>query len=167
MTIKINTALDHIEKSLVANRSERFTLPSLVLDTIQPTIDAKGWQRIPSYERETTTTPGPTSNVLSAPVPDDEMWYVFAANVIHTDTTVPLNITMKIDLEPGEISLTDTKAVPNGHRITLQRPVVLPPRGRLTGNSLTPGIVAPFDFIIQLYFIRLRLGEYITASPYG
>jgi hypothetical protein len=167
MTIKINTALDHIEKSLIANRSERFTLPSLVLDTIQPTIDAKGWQRIPSYEREATTTPGPTSNVLSAQVPDDEMWYVFAANVIHTDTTGPLNITMKIDLEPGEIALVDTVSVASGMRVTLPRPVVLPPRGRLTGNSLTPGIAVLFDFIIQMYFIRLKVGEYIVASPYG
>ncbi len=167
MTMKINTALDHIEKSLVANRAAPFDLPSVVTDTIQPTIDAKGWQRIPDYELEETTTPGPTTNVLGATVPDDEMWYVFAANIVHTDTTGPLNITMKIDLVPGELSITDTVLVASGFRVVTQRPIVLPPRGRLRGVSLTPGIAVTFDFVIQMYFIRLRLGEYITASPYG
>jgi len=167
MTIKINTALDHIEKSLIANRAAGFSLPSIVLDTIQPTIDAKGWQRLLDYEVSVTSEPGPTSNVLGPTVPEDEMHYVFAAELQHTDTGGPLNIGMKIDLLPGEVFLTSTVATAGGFRIALPRPVVVQPGGRLTGNSLTPGIAVTFNFILQYYFVRLKLGEYVTASPYG
>jgi len=167
MTMKINTALDHIEKSLVANRAAGFSLPSHVLDTIQPTIDAKGWQRLVDYESSVTTTAGPTSNVFGPTVPEDEMHYILAAELQHTDSGAALNIGIKIDLLPGEVFLTSTVNTAAGFRVALLRPVVVLPGGRLTGNSLTPGVGVTFNFILQYYFIRLKLGEYITASPYG
>lgn len=167
MTIKINTALDHIEKSLVSNRSAQFSLPSIVRDDIQPTIDAKGWQTLVRPESELVIVAGATSNSQTTFVPDDEMHYVIAAEADHSDGAAAHDLSIVMVIEGDlQVMYTDTLSRTSGQRITINRPCLLGPGSSMLVNSLVAIPVAS-NLEIQILFVRLTLGEYLQASPYG
>jgi len=169
MTIKINTALDHIQKSLRANKSAQYSLPSIVSDVIQPTIDAKGWMELELLDFESVSVAGPAAvNAISTPVPENEMHYVMMAEALHTDTGLAQDMGFAVARPGGnQVFYTDTKNVVANFRITIQRPVLLPPGGTIKVNALLPGVGITFALNLKIMFVRLELGEYLHASPYG
>ena len=170
MAIKINTALEHIEKSLKRNAKFKFSLPGFVLDSIQTAIDAKGWTQGITPEFITVTTAGPTLETELPNVPDDELHYFIACHVSHTDALGAHELRIAHRLGPNAIAsgvtIRESTESDVGEFRAIERPFLIAPGGRLVGVSDT-SIPLGADFGIAGQFLRLALGEYVTGSPYG
>ena len=172
MTAEINTPLDHIERSLKFQKGEQVNseLPSMLLDTIQTIVEAKGWQAVERQDVDSQSATNPANGFLrSASPPADERWWIFAGHVFHTDAVA--NHTLRIDFEDiGEgltVSLVNAVSVPASTVVALPRPVLIRQNQNLRATSVDLLGVGN-DLRIQMFFVRLEKGEYVPgASPMG
>lgn len=165
-------AIDKIKRSFVWLRkvlriTEKTTLPGQILGEIQPALDTFGWD-LPPIEFVSKTTPGITTATFLPVVPEGEAHLFFACDVFHSDPVGSKDIAIvyvKQVLEEVGIAGTLDNAVEK-FLITLGRPMLVPAGSGLAGRATT-SIAAGSDFIIRGLFVRLKPGEYLTASPFG
>ncbi len=171
MASGINRGLMWLRRTLQI--TEETKSPSVLSEIVRPNMDVFGWDRMERLDHELVTVVGPAAvNVTGQPVPEDEMFLIMAAELFHNDTvtTQPMGMVMTSGGGPGGpggIFVTDTVDTAANFRVTLKRPLLIPPGGNLSGNALLPGIGATFTFFLEYLFVRLDVGEYIPASPYG
>jgi len=156
---KVKRAFVWIRKTL--RIIDRTTLPAEILGEIRPTLDTFGWDRLASTEFATASSPGATTLVQLAAVPEDEAHLFVAAHVTHDDPVGSKDITLMLeDLGGNRTALTTTVGPNASFFIALLRPILVAPGARLIGVSRN-AIAGGSNFVIAGLFARLDVGEYI------
>lgn len=172
---KIQESLNWIARALGVDRASAQgqdpDAPSVVLDTIQAGLEARGWLACAEIRTFNATAAGPTQSVAGPDVPAGEFWLVLACNVRHTDVT---QRTVRIDLFNRQtpqavkaVALTEVNVqIGNTGHVALLRPILLVPGCILSGEATSP-IAATFNFLLDGHYVVLRPGEYIPYSPWS
>jgi len=168
-TDKIKRAITWIRKTLEI--TEKTELPGTIDGKIIPALDAFGWERGAELEFVTAAAAGVTTIVQLPNVPEGEAHYFLSCHLTHdsVEGARQMAIAMRIDPDAvaSGVSITSTVLVTQFHFLAMQRPILVPPRGRLIGRVDALNIPAGRTFTIAGQFLRLPIGEYVTGSPYG
>lgn len=168
----VQDKLSWIARALGVDRASSkgmdFDSPSTVLDSIQATVSAQGWQHVSARPgRIFVQLPGPVSSVPSPDVPGDETWLVYAANVRQSGGA---GANIRLDVFDrrvgGGAALTDTVNASNNAAVALSRPILLVPGQILSAEALT-AVVLGQTFTLEALFFILEPGEYFPGGPYG
>lgn len=160
----INRALSWIKKVFLI--TEETNVPSVVGELVRPTLDVFGWERAADTEHAFLSTGGATLVTILPPVPAGEYWLVFACDVTHNDVAAKdVGIVYQNQLS-NQINVKGTESLLLNTFISLDRPILVSPGASLMGRSLQTIPIGKV-FQIRAEFIRLPIGEYIPASPYG
>jgi hypothetical protein len=129
-------------------------------------MDVFGWARAEDTEHLFQSTVGATLVTLLPAVPAGEYWLVFACDVTHNDAVAKdVGIVYQNKLA-NQINVKGTESIAQNTFISLDRPILVSPGALLMGRSLQT-IPNPQVLQIRAEFIRLPIGEYLPASPYG
>ena len=170
MPYRIQKSLAWIAKTLGIDRASSSGLdleaPGLVPETIQPSIDALGWDRPApgTIEVNQNLALGVQTVRTDAP-PEGENWLVIAASALH-DQAATHDLTLAFE-HLGRfpaIALENTQARAQGDQVTLKRPFLLTPGSVLLVSSQT---VVVTNLIMRWSHIVLPEGSYLPGSPYG
>ena len=146
---------------------EKTTLPGEIVGEVRPTLDTFGWDKLSEPERQSVQVVGTIFEVSLPPAGDDELLYVFAVDVVHTDGVSAKDIGIFLVDDTGlETSISTTIGLSANFHRSVGFPVVVPPRFLLRARSRN-AIITPSLFTISALFVRLDVGEYIPAAPYG
>ena len=166
---KINRALTWIRRAL--DVTQKTSAPTGFEDEIRTSVDALGWERGATVEFVTAASAGVTTVVQLPDVPEGEAHYFLTCHITHdsVEGARQMAIAMRIDPDAvaSGVSITSTFLVTQFHFLAMQRPILVPPGGRLLGRVDALNIPAGRTFTIAGQFLRLPIGEYVPASPYG
>lgn len=151
-----------------SSRGMDFDSPSTVLDSIQSTVEAIGWEHVSLRPGQFfVQLPGPVSSVPSPPVPEGEAWFVYACDARQSGGA---GANIRIDVFDQRVgrgaSLHDTVNASNNACIAIPRPVLLVPGQILSAEALTAVPLGQTFTLSGLFFI-LEPGEYFPGGPYG
>lgn len=157
----INRPFSWLKK--VLEITEETDVPQVVSEQVRPVIDVFGWERFATPFTLTSTSPGATSIVSLPLVPDGEIHYCLAAHITHDDPVGSKDYSiMIVDAQGNQTAVTRTVGQSANFFLELDRPVVIPPGGRMRGLSRN-AIAGGSNFVISGLFVRLDIGEYLPA----
>lgn len=166
MSFRIGISLDWIARALgIDRRSASGDQPVTVLDTIQPALEAKGWQAL-DPEFVTAGSAGPTQLVELPNVPDDEMHLFLAVQLEHDAAATEEVAIFYATPDGNSVALQPEVSLATNIHTALDRPILVSPGDHLLGLSQT-SIIAGSTFTISGQFVRLAVGEYVPGNPYG